>query len=135
MPLTLTLVMAPRKKTSEDPHKAVNMALGKRLAQLRTLRGLSQRELAERVNVVQVVVSNYEVGKLRITAEMALRFAAALDVPVQELLHTDTPPEIVQQRKPSRKVLERLEQIQSLPRRKQDAILTTIDHFLKSATG
>jgi transcriptional regulator with XRE-family HTH domain len=135
MALTLSLVMAPRKKTTEDPHKAVNMALGKRLAHLRTLRGLSQRELAERVNVVQVVVSNYEVGKLRITAEMALRFAAALDVPVQELLHTDTPPEIVQQRKPSRKVLERLEQIQSLPRRKQDAILTTIDHFLRSATG
>ncbi len=66
---------------------------------------------------------------------MALRFAAALDVPVQELLQTDTPPEIVQQRKPSRKVLERLERIQSLPRRKQDAILTTIDHFLRSATG
>jgi transcriptional regulator with XRE-family HTH domain len=135
MTLTLSLVMAPRKKTTEDPHKVVNLALGKRLAHLRTLRGLSQRELAERVNVVQVVVSNYEVGKLRITAEVALRFAAALDVPIQELLHTDTPPEIIQQRKPSRKVLERLEQIQSLPRRKQDAILTTIDHFLKSATG
>ena len=135
MTLTLSLVMAPRKKTTEDPHKVVNLALGKRLAHLRTLRGLSQRELAERVNVVQVVVSNYEVGKLRITAEVALRFAAALDVPIQELLQTDTPPEIVQQRKPSRKVLERLEQIQSLPRRKQDAILTTIDHFLKSATG
>lgn len=53
----------------------------------------------------------------------------------RRLLQTDTPPEIVQQRKPSRKVLERLEQIQSLPRRKQDAILTTIDHFLRSATG
>lgn len=135
MAFTLTLVMAPRKKTPEDSRMAVNLALGKRLAQLRTLRGLSQRELAERVGVVQVVVSNYEVGKLRITAEVALRFAAALDVPIQALLQTDTPPEIVQQRKPSRKVLERLEQIQSLPRRKQDAILTTIDHFLKSATG
>ena len=136
MALTLKLVMATRKKTAEeDPHKAVNLALGKRLAHFRTLRGLSQRELAERVNVVQVVVSNYEIGKLRITAEMALRFAAALDVPVQELLQTDTPPEIVQQRKPSRKVLERLEQIQNLPRRKQDAILTTIDHFLNSAAG
>lgn len=127
--------MATRKKTDEDPHKAVNLALGKRLAHFRTLRGLSQRELAERVNVVQVVVSDYEVGKLRLTAEVALRFAAALDVPIQELLQIDMPPEIVQQRKPSRKVLERLEQIQSLPRRKQDAILTTIDHFLRSATG
>ena len=135
MALTLSLVMATRKKTAEDPHKAVNLALGKRLAQLRTLRSLSQRELAERVGVVQVVVSNYEIGKLRITAEVALRFAAALDVPIQELLQTDTPPEIAAQRKPSRKVLERLEKIQSLSRRKQDAILTTIDHFLNSAAS
>ena len=134
MALTLTLVMAPRKKTS-DPYKAVNLALGKRLAELRTLRGLSQRELAERVGVVQVVVSNYEVGKLRITAEAALRFAAALDVPIQQLLETDTLPEIVPQRKPSRKVLQRLEKIEGLPRRKQDAILMTIDHFLNSAAS
>jgi transcriptional regulator with XRE-family HTH domain len=130
MALTLTLVMAPKKNTTEDPHKAINLALGKRLAHFRALRGLSQRELAERV-----VVSDYEVGKLRLTAEVALRFAAALDVPIQELLQTDTPTDIAQQRKPSRKVLERLEKIQSLPRRKQDAILTTIDHFLNSAAG
>ena len=135
MAFTLSLVMAARKDTTEDPHKAVNLALGKRLAQIRTLRGLSQRELAQRVNVVQAVVSDYEVGKLRITAEAALRLAAALEVPIQELLQTDTPPEVVQQRKPSRKVLQRLELIESLPRRKQDAILTTLDHFLKSATG
>jgi hypothetical protein len=38
-------------------------------------------------------------------------------------------------RKPSRKVLERLEKIQSLPRRKQDAILTTLDHLLNSAAS
>lgn len=65
-----------------------------------------------------VSASRLKIGKLRITAEVALRFAAALDVPIQELLQTDTPPEIVQQRKPSRKVLERLERIESLPRRK-----------------
>ena len=99
------------------------------------LRGLSQRELAQRVNVVQAVISDYEVGKLRISAEVALRLAAALEVPIQELLQTDTPPEVVQQRKPSRKVLRRLERIESLPRRKQDAILMTIDHFLNSAAG
>lgn len=29
--------------------------------------------------------------------------------------------------------MRRLEQIESLPRRKQEALLTTIDHFLKSA--
>ena len=135
MPLTLTLVMAAPTKDPSDPQRAVHLALGKRLAELRQLRGLSQRELAERVGVVQVVVSNYEVAKLRITAEMALRLAQALDVPVQELLHTDAPLDLPPQRKPSRKVLERLQQIESLPRRKQDALLTTIDLFLKSAAS
>ena len=135
MALTLTLVMAPRKKAVEDPQKAVNLALGKRLAHFRNLRGLSQRELAQRVNVVQAVVSDYEVGKLRLTAEAALRFAAALDVPIQDLLHTSKPVPMVPERKPNRKVLERLERIESLPRRKQDAILMTIDHFLNSAAS
>jgi transcriptional regulator with XRE-family HTH domain len=125
-----------RRTPSQGSHPRLTRKYGnRRWSGYRALRSLSQREPAERVNVVHVVVSNYEIGKLRITAEMALRFAAALDVPVQELPQTDTPPEIVQQRKPSRKVLERLDQIQSLPGRKQDAILATIDHFLGSATG
>jgi transcriptional regulator with XRE-family HTH domain len=135
MALTLTLVMAPRKSSAQDPQKAVNLALGKRLAHFRNLRDLSQRELAQRVNVVQAVVSDYEVGKLRLTAEAALRFAAALDVPIQDLLHTAKPIPVVHERRPSRKVLARLEKIESLPRRKQDAILMTIDHFLNSAAG
>ena len=136
MALTLTLVMASTARASPTiPTRPSTWPSASASPSSAPCASLSQRELAERVDVVQVVVSNYEIGKLRITAEMALRFAAALDVPVQELLQTDTPPEIVQQRKPSRKVLERLEQIQNLPRRKQDAILTTIDHFLRSATG
>ena len=135
MALTLTLVMAPRKISPQDAQKAVNLALGKRLAHFRNLRGLSQRELAQRVNVVQAVVSDYEVGKLRLTAEAALRFAAALDVPIQDLLHTAKPVPITPERRPNRKLLERLERIESLPRRKQEAILTTIDHFLNSAAG
>ena len=105
------------------------------MAKLRQLRGLSQQELAVQVVVVQVVVSNYEVAKLRITAQMALRLAQALDVPVQELLRTDAPIDLPPQRKLSRKVLGRLQQIENLPRRKQDALLTTIDLFLKSAAS
>jgi uncharacterized protein (DUF2267 family) len=84
---------------------------------------------------VQVVVSNYEIGKLRLTAEAALRFSAALDVPIQDLLHTSKPVPVTLERKPNRRLLERLERIESLSRRKQEAILTTIDHFLNSAAA
>lgn len=79
MAFTLSLIMA--RDGNRDLAKATNRALGKRLAQLRKMRGYSQQELSGRVSAVQVVISDYEHGKLRLSAEMALRFAAALDVP------------------------------------------------------
>src|ERR1700684_3669830 len=88
MTSTLSVIMALNGK---DSAKATNRALGKRLAQLRKMRGYSQQELARRVGAVQVVISDYEHGKLRLSAEMALRFASALDVPIQELLHPSKP--------------------------------------------
>jgi len=129
MALTLTLVMARKPNTDS---KVVSRALGKRLADFRKMRGYNQRELAQRVGIVQVVVSDYETGKLRLSAEMALRFAAALDVPIQKLLHTSVPLPVEPPRKHSRHVLRRLEQIERLPRRKQEALLTTIDTFLQN---
>jgi transcriptional regulator with XRE-family HTH domain len=136
MALTLKLVMTSTVKKSKDSAKALNRTLGHRLAHFRKQRGYSQRQLADMVGVVQVVISDYEVGKLRLSAEMALRFAAALDVPIQELLQTAKPASVeAPPRKPSRRLLHRLEQIESLPRRKQEALLTTIDAFLRGAAG
>jgi transcriptional regulator with XRE-family HTH domain len=89
MAFTLSFIMASNGNRASA--KATNRALGKRLAQLRKMRGYSQRELARRVGAVQVVISDYEHGKLRLSAEMALRFATALDIPVQELLHVSKP--------------------------------------------
>jgi transcriptional regulator with XRE-family HTH domain len=128
---TLAIVMASGKKPSAE---TIHRKLGKRLAYFRKLRNLNQRELAERVGVVQVVVSDYETGKLRLTAEMALRFAAALDVPIQQLLNTGNPLPIEPPPQPSRRILQRLEQIERLPRRKQEALMLTIDTFLKSTS-
>ena len=103
------------------------------MAQLRKLRGLSQEELARRVGAIQVVISDYENGKSRLFAETAVRFAAALDVPVQELLQVSKPVAVEPAHKPSRKLLRRMEQIERLPRRKQTALLTTIDTFLENS--
>lgn len=132
MAFTLSPIMA--RNGTEDA-KATNRALGKRLAQLRKMHGYSQQELADRVGAVQVVISDYERGKLRLSAEMALRFASALDVPIQELLHPSKPLSVEPPHRPSRRLLRRMEQIEHLPRRKQRALLTTIDAFLNSATS
>ena len=133
MALTLSVVMA--LNGNRDSAKTVNRTLGRRLAHFRKQRGYSQQELARRVGAVQVVISDYERGKLRLSAEMALRFATALDLPIEELLQTTKPFSVDAAPKPSRRLLRRLERIERLPRRKQEALLTTIDAFLGNATG
>jgi transcriptional regulator with XRE-family HTH domain len=132
LPLTLASDMA---RGSGDSTKAWHRALGRRLAQLRKQHGLSQEELARRVGTNQVVVSGYENGKLRLFAETAVRFARALDISVEELLQVSKPVAVEPPHRPSRRLLRRMEKIERLPRRKQIALLTTIDAFLNSATG
>lgn len=93
--------------------------------------GYSQTELADRIGTTQALVSNYERGKLPLSAETALRFAAALEVTADELLQPKRkrPPRLA----PTRKVLRRLEKIEALPSHQQSALLKTIDTFLKGA--
>ena len=79
---------------------------------------------------VQVVISYYERGKLRLSAEMALRFATALDFPILDLLHTGSSSAVDAAPKPSRRLLRRLELIEHLPRRKQAALLDFHRHLL-----
>ncbi len=104
--------------------------IGPRLARLRKERGFTQVELAEKIGIVQTLVTDYETDRLRLSAEMALRFALALDVTVDELLRPGSAPA---KRKPSRRVLRRLEQIESLPPTQQTALLRTIDAVLQGA--
>lgn len=62
------------------------MALAQKIAYFREKRGLSQRELAERVGVSQSAVAHYETGHNKPRIETVFRLAAALDVSVSELL-------------------------------------------------
>jgi transcriptional regulator with XRE-family HTH domain len=104
--------------------------LGQRVARIRKERGFTQVELADKIGIVQTLVTDYENDRLRLTAEMAVRFAMALDVSLDELLH----PKVSRpHRKPSRKVLRRLEQIEALPPTQQTTLLRTIDTFLEVA--
>jgi len=78
---------------------------------------------------VQTLVTDYECDRLRLSAEMAIRFAVALDISMDELLK----PQVGRARraKPSRKVLRRLELIESLPSHQQQTVLKTIDTMLR----
>lgn len=112
------------------PLEGSEESIGERIARLRKERGDSQVELAERIGIIQALVSDYEKDKLRLSAEMAIRFARALEVTTDELLQ----PKKGKRRqtlKPTRKVLRRLELIESLPSNQQQTVLKTIDTMLK----
>jgi len=104
---------------------------GQRLAPLRKERGYTQVQLAEKIGIIQSIVSAIERDVLKLSAEMAIRFAQALEVSLDELLN----PSVRKPhngKKPSRKVLRRLEQIEALPPSQQVALLRTIDAVIKA---
>ena len=105
--------------------------LGRRPARLRKQRGFTQVELAEKVGITQVLISAYETDRAYYSVERAVRFAWTLGISLDELLHPKA--KKLASKQPSRRVLRRLEQIERLPRRKQIALLTTIDAFLQAA--
>jgi transcriptional regulator with XRE-family HTH domain len=103
--------------------------VGHRIARIRKERGYTQIELAERIGTIQALISDYERDKLRLNGEMAVRFALALEVTTDELLGLR--PRAKRDRKPSRKIARRLEQIEKLPAAQQAILLKTIDTFIK----
>ena len=105
--------------------------LGERIARIRKERGFTQVELAAKIGIIQTIVSAVEGDERKLSAEMAVRFAQALDVSMDDLLGSRRQ---AKGRKPSRKLLRRLEQIEMLPRTQQIAVLKTIDNALELHT-
>ena len=71
---------------SAVPARDWGVALGKRLSEVRRSRGLSQRELARRLEVSPATMSAVENGRTSITAARLTRVAEVLGAPVEELL-------------------------------------------------
>ncbi|KAB2956182.1 MAG: helix-turn-helix transcriptional regulator [Thermoanaerobaculia bacterium] len=91
-------------------------------------RGFTQVELAEKIGLVQALVSDYERGKLRLNAEMLVRFALVLEVSTDQLVGLE---KAARNGKPqSRRIQRRLQALETLPKRDQEALLRTIDAFL-----
>jgi transcriptional regulator with XRE-family HTH domain len=124
--------MAKRATIRKPPLDFGGETLGERLTRLRKQRGYTQVEFAEKVGITQVLISMYETDRRQFSVEMAIRFAMALDVSLDELLHPKT--KKASGRTPSRKVLRRLEEIEKLPPHKQNYLLRTIDGFIKGVS-
>lgn len=121
------------KKSKPEPATTATETMGQRLARIRKERGVTQVELAERTGLIQVVISDYERGRLRLPAEMAVRFAEALGVTTDELLRSKKDRSTKPAKQPSLKLIRRMEQIEGLPLYQQRALLMTIDTFIAAA--
>lgn len=124
----------PRRSTLKLPPLDLGKeTIGQRIARLRKERGYTQIELAGKMGIVQNLISDYERDKLRLHAEMAVRFAQALEVSTDELLGLNSARKNGHNGKLSLKLLRRVKGIEDLPQSQQKTLLKTIDTFLKAA--
>lgn len=106
--------------------------LGARIARRRRDKGLTQAELAARLQVSQPVVSDYENDVIRLPADVVVQIAQILDASTDELLGIKAAarPSGVNGQIKNRRLYRRMQQIERLPRRDQDALLRTIEAFI-----
>jgi transcriptional regulator with XRE-family HTH domain len=124
----------PRKKAPKSVRGPEAELPRERLARLRKERGWTQVELAERIGITQRLVSDYEVGRLRLNADIVVRLAEALEVATDELLRPNGRKAPLRP-KPSLRLQRRMEKIEKLPPHQQNYLLKTIDGFLKGVAG
>jgi transcriptional regulator with XRE-family HTH domain len=104
--------------------------IGKRLRELRESRGMTQTELAEKLNIKQVLVSAYERGVVRMHGALIAAFAKTLDASADEILGLDGHR---RGNATDRRVVRLLQQIDGLSRRERDALLKTISNYVRGA--
>ena len=108
-------------------------AVGRRLAQIRKGRGITQVEMAKLLGVVQSGYSAYERGIVRIHAELLIQLCQLLKVSADEILGLkDSAGDLATF---DRRLLKRLREIETLSRRQKQALIRTLDDFLATVAG
>ncbi len=105
--------------------------LGQRIARFRKERGFTQVEVAKKTGLSQVLVFDYERGRLRPTPDTIIKLAQVLLVTTDELLGVKGTPTAGSRL--SFKSIRRLKRIEQLPASQQKILFKTIDTFLKGA--
>lgn len=127
------MVMADLRRVSaamKDKDEAFFKELGARVAQGRKARGLTQVQLAERLGIAQQTLAHYEVGRLRIAADMLPLLAEILDLSIDELLTGQAGVRPSGKRGPASRLQQQIDAISQLPRAKQRFVVEMLDTVL-----
>ena len=118
----------PRRTTQVSTREKL---IGSRITEIRKRRAMLQAELATTLGMSQSLLSRYERGLLRLHGALVADLAKALRVSTDELLGTK---DLKTNGSHDRRFIRRLDQIETLPKHKKQALLSTIDSFLKGET-
>jgi transcriptional regulator with XRE-family HTH domain len=106
--------------------------IGARLRTIRKARGMTQTQLAKALGTQQTAVSQVEIGNRGLTVQQVVKLAKAMKVSTDAILgpSNGTNEELLPN---DRRLIRRLQQIEKLPKAEKQALLKTIDAFLKSS--
>jgi transcriptional regulator with XRE-family HTH domain len=120
----------PQKGSSfKDPKP---YSFGQRLYEIRKRKGLTQKQLAEKLGTTVRAVSYYEREAKNPTLEQIEKVAAALEVPKKVFLEESTKPldEIPETPTVIKSLRQVLPKLQNLPRKKQESLVVVINGLL-----
>jgi transcriptional regulator with XRE-family HTH domain len=121
--------MPQKSKLKLKPLDLGKESMGDRIARLRKERGLSQGELAEKMGLIQSLISTYEHNHRAMNAEMVARFAKVFGVTTDEIIGIGSNGK--EKFVPNLKLMKRMIEIEHLSKYKQKVLLSMIDAYLK----
>lgn len=107
----------------------MSLEFGKKLAECRKAKGLSQKELAVLLKTSHSVIGKYEREEMTPSIEAAVKLANLLDTTVGYLLGENKNAELLKD--PA--MLKRLQDIENLEPEDRNGVLYSLDNLLKAA--
>ena len=104
-------------------------SFGKRLAECRKVKNLSQKELADIFKTSHTTIGKYERDEMIPSIEAAKKLAKILNTSVGYLLGENDNANLFK----DPKMLKRFQDINNLNENDKTCLLTTIDHFIKAS--
>ena len=123
--------MPQKSKLDLIPIELSNESIGERIARLRKEKGWTQNDLAEKTGLIQSLISSYETNRLKLSAEMAARFAQVLNISTDTIIGF----KLNEKKKTdfSLRYSKRIQKLEALPKAKQKMILKTLDALIRDA--
>ena len=114
-----------------------NSEFGRRLAEIRQQRGLTQGQLAQMIDSTQRVISYYETVAESAPSPMVVQLAKALKVSADDLLGLKPPPKKVATAAAphdpeTKRLWKKFQQVRSLPEKDQRAVIRLINSLVQT---